>query len=181
MNLIIAAADPGNIAAINLAGDLLIPVIVGLLAGSVGAVLVSQTFASADRRRDHYAEAVAVLLSWCEFPYMIRRRVDDEPATLRRLADHGHELQERFARAEAWTTAESKEMGRKYTTLGTAVKKAIGPLLQEAWVSSPVTKPADMNLNGWGLENCSEARQQINEFRLHTSRRFGWRRLLHSD
>ena len=78
---------------------------------------MSQVFASADRRRDNYAEAVAVLLSWYEFPYMIRRRVNDQPATLQRLADHGHELQERLARAEAWTTAESKEMGQKYTAL----------------------------------------------------------------
>ena len=176
-----AATDTGNAASINLVGDLLIPVVVGLLAGSVGAALVNQVFASADRRRDNYAEVVAVVLSWCEFPYMIRRRVNDEPATLQRLADHGHQLQERLARAEAWTTAESKEMGQKYTTLVTAVKKAIGPLFQEAWESSPVTKPGDMILNGWGSEASSDVRQQINDFRLRTSRRFGWRRLLYSD
>jgi len=109
---------------------------------------------------------------------MIRRRVNDEPATLQRLADHGHHLQERLARAEAWTTAESQGMGEEYTTLATAVKRAIGPLLQEVWESPPITKPGDMNLNGWGSEACSDVRQQINNFRVHTSRRFGWRRLL---
>lgn len=165
-------------ASANLVGDLLIPLIVGLVGGSVGAVLVAQVFASADGRRDNYAEAVAILLSWCEFPFIIRRRVDDLPATLQRLAEHGHELQERLARSEAWVTAESNAMGAKYTTLISDVKVAIGPLLNEAWETPPITAAAEMNLNGWGAEACSRVRQQINEFRGQTSWRFGWRRIL---
>jgi len=173
--VVIAAATS---APVNLAGDLLIPLIVGLLGGSVGAGLVSQIFASADRRRDSYAEAVAILLAWCEFPYMIRRRVDDLPATLQRLADHGHGLQDRLARSEAWVTAESGAMGTKYTALISDVKASTGPLLNEAWESPPINGPADMNLNGWGAKACSGVRQHINEFRGRTSRRFGWRRIL---
>ena len=138
---------------------------------------MSQMFTSADRRRDNYAEAVAVLLSWCEYPFMIRRRVDDEPATLQRLAEHGHQLQERVARSEAWVTAESEKMGTDYSTLVTEVKTAMGPLLKEAWNSSPVNAPAQMILNGWGSDACSGVRQEINEFRSRTSKRFGWRRI----
>lgn len=168
-----AAAGSGS-----LVSDLLLPLIVGLLGGSVGAILVSQLFAAADRRRDNYAEAVAVLLSWCEYPYMIRRRVDDQPATLQRLVDHGHELQERLARAEAWVTVESEEMGQTYTALVAHVKADVGPLLKEAWESSAVSTPAEMNLNGWGGDACSDVRKQINAFRVQTTQRFGWRRLL---
>lgn len=171
------ATAAASAASTNLVGDLLLPLIVGLVGGSVGAVLVTQIFASADRRRDHYAEAVAVLLSWCEYPYMIRRRVDDEPSTLRRLVDHGHELQERLARAEAWVTAESEKMGDMYTALVAAVKGAVGPLLKEAWESSPANSAAAMNLNGWGGDACYDVRKQINDFRVHTSQRFGWSRL----
>lgn len=177
MSLIIATAAT-SVAEVDLAGDLVIPLIVGLVGGSVGAVIASQVFASADRRRDNYAEAVAVLVSWCEFPYMIRRRVDDTSATLQLLADRGHELQERLARAEAWVTAESEVMGAKYTHLAGDVKAATGPLLKEAWESQPVSTAAGMNLNGWGDEARSSARNQINEFRVQTSMRFGWKRLL---
>lgn len=177
MNLVLLATDAAAAASANLVGDLLLPLILGLVGGSVGAVLVSQVFASADRRRDHYAEAVAVLLSWCEYPYMIRRRVDDQPGTLQRLVDHGHDLQERLARSEAWVSTDSKKMGAKYTGLVSDVKAATGPLLREAWEASPITTAAGMNLNGWGSESCATVRQQISEFRAQTSRRFGWKRL----
>lgn len=178
MSWVAVATKATTATSVNLVGDLLVPLIVGLVGGSVGAVLVAQVFASADSRRDNYAEAVAVLLSWSEFPFMIRRRVDDLPATLQHLADHGHEFQERLARSEAWVAAESKAMGAKYTTLISEVKAAIGPLLKEAWESPPIAAAAEMNLNGWGAKASSGVRQQINEFRGQTPLRFGWRRIL---
>jgi hypothetical protein len=177
MSWMTLATEAATTTGVDLYGDLLLPLTIGLVGGSVGAALVSQMFASADRRRDNYAEAVAVLLSWCEYPFMIRRRVDDEPTTLQRLADHGHQLQERVARSEAWVTAESEKMGTKYSTLVTKVKAAMGPLLKEAWNSSPASTPTQMNLNGWGgSDGCAGVRQEINEFRSRTFKRFGWRR-----
>lgn len=180
MSLVLLATEAATGAGVSLASDLVLPLIVGLVGGSVGAVLVTQIFAAAGRRRDNYAEAVAVLLSWCEYPFMIRRRVDDTPETLQELVGHGHVLQERIARSEAWVSTESKKMGARYTTLLAEVKTATGPLLREAWEASPVTTAVGMNLNGWGAEACSAARHQINDFRLQTSRRFGWKRLLPS-
>lgn len=177
MRWLLTAAETAASPGINLAADLVLPLIVGLVGGSVGAVLITQLFAAADRRRDSYAEAVAVLFSWCEYPFMIRRRVNDEPASLQRLVEHGHELQERLARSEAWVTAESKKMGADYTSLVTSVKAAVGPLLKEAWESSPAGTAAQMNLNGWGSDSCADVRGQINEFRRQTSHRFGWSRI----
>ena len=171
------AAEPAATSFFDFAADLVLPLIVGLVGGSVGAVLMTQLFAAADRRRDSYAEAVAVLLSWCEYPFMIRRRVNDDPATLQRLVDHGHELQERIARSEAWVTAESRKMGAEYSSLVADVKTAVGPLLQEAWESTPAGTAAEMNLNGWGSDSCATVRGRINEFRRRTSHRFGSSRI----
>lgn len=162
----------------SLVGDLLIPAFVALIAGSVGAAVITQLFAAADRRREHYAEAVAGLLSWCECPYMVRRRVDDNPDTLQRLADHAHQLQERIARSEAWVTTENAAMGARYSQLISEVKAGVSSLLNDAWASEPIANPSEMVLGGWGRDECASAQKQIRQFRTATARRFGWRRLL---
>lgn len=61
-----------------------------MVAGLIGTIL-GKTRANATARRDRYAQAVRTLIAWAEYPYRIRRRTSDEPATLTALADRGHE------------------------------------------------------------------------------------------
>jgi hypothetical protein len=162
---------------IDVLTDVAVPIVAALVAGSVAAAIITQVFASADKRREHYAEAVAAMVSWCEYPYMIRRRVDDESSTLQRLAQHGHELQERITLSEAWVASEDKAMGEKYSKVIAEVKGIVAPLLTEAWTTGPVSGPGGMVLDGWGRDACARARNGINDFRMATRDRFGWRRL----
>ena len=68
---------------------------------------------AADRRRTRYAEIVQTLVAWVEFPYRIRRRVDDEPATLSALAALGHFLQEQLAGDQAWGPRRKSSRGTR--------------------------------------------------------------------
>lgn len=172
--LTIIAAEAAD--SVDLSRELLIPVIIALVAGSIGG-LVGRLNVTAERRREHYAEAVAALVAWCEYPYVIRRRTSDDPATLERIANTGHELQERIARAQTWVGTEHPKMGEAYRRLVRSVKGQVGPIIEEAWRCEPVASAEDMVLNGWGREQCSDAMEQIEQFGTSASRRFGSRRL----
>lgn len=148
-----------------------------LIGGSIAATFISHLQASAEKRRERYAEAVACLVGWVEYPYRVRRRVNDEAATLEALVQHGHELQERIARSEAWVTSESRKMGELYSALVADVKSEMGPLISEAWKSPPAVEPPSMVLNGWGQDARQRASLAISDFRKRTRSRFGWRRL----
>jgi len=55
-----------------------------LIGGSIAATFISHLQASAEKRRERYAEAVACLVGWVEYPYRVRRRVNDERKWLNR-------------------------------------------------------------------------------------------------
>lgn len=158
-----------------------IPLLTSLIGGSIAGTFINHRYASAEKRREQYAEAVACLVAWCEYPFMIRRRVNDQPATLERLVQHGHGLHERIAMAEAWVAAENPKMGQTYSSLVGLVKGKMGPLLNEAWNSSPASSPSVMVLDGWGRDAHQGACQAISAFRRRTHQRFGWRRLIRAE
>jgi len=76
-----------------------VPLLVVLLSSGVVSALVAVVAASsgvaAENRRQGYAAAVEAVVAWAEYPFRIRRRTSDDPATLSDLANLGHELQER--------------------------------------------------------------------------------------
>ena len=151
-----------------------IPVTVAVLTAAF-TLLINRLGASADRRRDHYAQAVQTLVAWIEYPYRVRRRTDDSPDTLRALADLGHDLQERLACHQAWIAAEKPATARKYAEVRSALGACVGPAANEAWTLPPVTTPAQMNLNGWGP--AQECAPFISSLQHEIERRFGLRRL----
>jgi hypothetical protein len=99
------------------------------LATAVGNQIISRLSDAADRRRDRYSDIVRTLVAWIEFPYRVRRRVDDEPVTLAGLAAIGHELQERLAGDQTWILAENHYVGRVYGEVRLAINKEVGPAL----------------------------------------------------
>ena len=148
------------------------------VAAILGAIL-SRGFArlgeATDRRRDRYAEAVQTLVAWTEYPYRVRRRTDDSPATLTALANHGHDLQERVALHQAWIGTEHPALANTYAEVRAVVDRLVGPLISEAWDHAPVTRAAGMNLGGWGpSKECHEA---IAKVQAAIQTRFGTRRI----
>lgn len=143
------------------------------LAGALGGVLLGQWAEERERRRAGYAEAVRVLIAWHEYPYRIRRRVDDEPPTLAALAEIGHALQEQLRYQQTWVSAENASVGRLYRQIAAEVTATCRPACTEAWTCAPASAPADMNLNGWGPPGIDN---RVTTLQNAISDRFGWRR-----
>ncbi|CAB4365425.1 MAG: hypothetical protein F2681_15030 [Actinobacteria bacterium] len=137
------------ITAWTFANDIGVPVTVAL-ATLVATTLIRQQSEARSRRRDRYAQAVAVLVAWVEYPYRIRRRTSDSPEGLSTLATVGHDLQQELARSRAWVEAEDAVVAEVYRTVVATLGAAIGPACCEAWESPPVATAAGMNLKGWG-------------------------------
>jgi hypothetical protein len=151
----------------------IVPVVVAGLT-AVATMFVTRASAAADRRRDRYASAVETLAAWLEFPYRVRRRTDDAPATLSKLADLGHELQERLACHQAWIATEHPELANTYAATIDALSALIGPALNEAWEMSPCAKASDMNLGSWGPAPASQ--RALADLQVQIENRFGARR-----
>ncbi|MGH9228305.1 MAG: hypothetical protein ACRD07_06145 [Acidimicrobiales bacterium] len=152
---------------------IVVPVAVAALT-AIATMLVTHAGEATNRRRDRYAEAVQTLVAWTEFPYRVRRRTDDEPATIAALADRGHDLQERLACHEAWIATEHPDLARAYADARATITDVVGPAVSEAWESAPVMKASDMNLNGWGPG--ADCKDTITALQHQIERRFGVRR-----
>lgn len=143
------------------------------LATSAATQFVTQWQAAADRKRERYSQAVQTLVAWVEFPYRVRRRVDDEPATLSKLADLGHGLQESLAGNRAWVEAENRRTARVYAAVAARLNAIVGPAISDAWGSAPISSAEEMVLGTWGPNEL--AVPLIEELQRAVSRRFRWR------
>jgi hypothetical protein len=152
-----------------------IPVVVAALTAAA-TLLISRAGDAANRRRDHYAQAIETLVAWIEFPYRVRRRTDDESATLSALASLGHDLQERLACHQAWIATECPPVAKTYKRARETVGSLVGPAITEAWGLPPVSKAADMNLGDWGPG--SACAPTISAVQHQVENRFGYRRLI---
>jgi hypothetical protein len=142
---------------------------------AAATLLLSRASEAANRRRDHYADAVATLVAWTEFPYRVRRRTDDLPETLSALAARGHDLQERLACHQAWIVTESTRAAAAYKQARTTVGPLVGGAVQDAWTCAPASTPAAMNLGDWGPGR--DCQPEIDRLLTSISTRFGWRRV----
>jgi hypothetical protein len=160
-------------------GAVLLGVVALLLTSSVIANIVTAAMtslrASAEIRRQRYAAAVELLAARIEFPYRIRRRTSDEPQTLTKLADIGHDLQQQLAQSRAWVTAENAVMGEVFDACIAALDEPFKNASRDAWDSDAVTGPKQMNLNGFGM---GEQQHVLASMQRALVYRFGWRRLI---
>jgi hypothetical protein len=156
------------------ADKLAIPILLAVISIIVTAALARSSEAT-NRRRDGYAAAVTTLVAWIEFPYRVRRRTSDSPEELARLANLGHDLQERLSCHATWIASECEWLGRRYSATRDGITAAVGPASIEAWRSAAVTTAGDMVLgNNWGPGAVSQP--LVGEFQHLVIWRFGWRR-----
>ena len=142
--------------------------------GAIVTMILTRVNEATNRRRDRYAEAVQTLVAWTEYPYRVRRRTADSPATLTALTNHGHDLQERLALHQAWIATEHPALADTYAESRATITRLVGFLISEAWDHAPVTRAAGMNLGGWGpSDECHEA---IANVQREVQNRFGIRR-----
>lgn len=129
-------------------------------------------------RRDRYAAAVGHLAAWTEYPYRIRRRTSDDPETLTRLADLGHQLQIDSACHRGWIAGESTAVGNLYDVWLEHVQAAVTGPASQAWQEGPVIHAAGMVLNGFGPPSAAPA---VTAVEAAVAYRFGLRRLMWSS
>lgn len=176
--LILAASTTGTL---DLVERLALPVLLAFiaLASALGGVLLGHWAAERERRRDRYADAVRTLIAWNEFPYRIRRRTDDNPATLNALAELGHTLQEQIRYHQTWVAAESPSVGDLYSRAIANQATHWGAMCKAAWNTPPAGSAAAMNL-GLDLSDAPNINDDITPLQTAISDRFGWRRVYRS-
>ena len=145
------------------------------LAGQLLTAGVARLRETAAVRRDRYADAVELVVARIEYPYRIRRRIDDNPATLAALAERGHNLQERLARTQAWVATESPAVAEVFDACVQDIDVPFKAACRQAWEAAPISTAAQMNLNGFGLGNQQDL---VDNLERATAYRFGARRLL---
>jgi hypothetical protein len=171
----VVAAEPSSTSSSSLATTVLVAVISSGVVAAVVNAITGNVRANANIRRDRYAQAVRYLVAWSEYPYRIRRRVDDEPLTRAALADRGHTLQEQRAEIAGWIAAESRTMSTIFDQCVRDMSTVVGPWCAEAWNSPPVTTGAAMNLKGFGPGDAGPIAARM-EYACRY--RFGLRRIL---
>src|SRR5688500_15515463 len=120
-------------------------VVVLIAAGALITFALSQLAATRDRQREEYAKALQSVVKWTEMPYRIRRRNASDQATMSRLVEAMHELQEEIAFHDAWLSVEAPEVAAAYRTLVSAVKVQCGDHLRNAWEVEH-SPPVPMNI-----------------------------------
>jgi hypothetical protein len=123
--------------------------LLGLLSGLLLA-LVNRRVETRARRREAYAAAMQILVEWIEYPYRIRRRTSDDPLELHRLADIGHDIQQRLRYHQTWIRLEHAPTGKLYAEVLRAISSRIGEACKDAWNQPPIDAAQGMNLGNWG-------------------------------
>ena len=155
--------------------------VIGASVGAILSAIATMVFArvneATNRRRERYADAVQTLVAWIEFPYRVRRRADNDPATLAALANRGHDLQERLAYHQAWIATEHPDLAQTYAATRAILNRDVGPFISDAWENDPIATPSDMNLGEWGPGKASS--DAITNLQNEIANRFGFRRIKH--
>ncbi len=101
-----------------------------------------------------YADAYAAVVSYQEFPFMIRRRRTPLPGHEEianderiRIADALQAVQEKLSNYTAQIKAESTEVSAKYDVLVHETRLIAGSYMREAWKAPPLDNDAGMNIS----------------------------------
>ena len=127
--------------------DELIPVIVAVIAAAIAVILAlaERRAARIDRKRTLFADALADVLRWVEFPYRIRRRSpSDEDRHEIVLAMH--ELQTRLTHHGSWLRLEDQRVADAFDELLSSAKERAADHMRAAWQADPITDDAGMNV-----------------------------------
>jgi hypothetical protein len=134
----------------------IIPVIVGVLAAAGGVITWFMNGVRTERARLQklYADAYSAVVSYQEYPYIIKRRrapTADHPeiAGEERLRISGglHGVQEQLNCYLAQISTESDAVSQKYTELVRSTRQVAGTYMHKAWEEPALDNDAGMNLH----------------------------------
>jgi len=141
------------------------------MAGILINILVSGHREQRNRRRETYAKAFAVCVSYREFVFVVRRRNGKKPEAERaRISAEMKKVQEEMAYFDAWMDTESPYVGGRYRKLVAATRDISGSLVGDAWKTPPITTDGEMKIKGIDLSGISQfERRYLDAVRDHLS------------
>lgn len=129
---------------------------IGLL-GTLLTIAVNGYMARKARKREQFAEALAVVLEYWEFPYVVRRRRHDEPAAERiRISEAMRDVQRRLAFHQNWIRTESQRVSKVYDELVVQTRTVIGGQIRQAWELPPITEDRQMNISDVSFDGLAD-------------------------
>lgn len=124
-------------------------VIAAVIAGTIAVItlIINGRRARADRQRELFAAAFGDVASYCEFPYIVRRRRHDAPEEERvRISTDLSEVQRKLNHNRAVLRVEAPRVARAYATLVDATRTTAGSAIRDGWNLAPVTSDAGVHV-----------------------------------
>lgn len=128
---------------------------IGTAAAGVFTWFVGGVRAERTRLQKLYADAYSAVISYQEFPYLIRRRrapTQEHPEIggeeRLRITGALHTVQEELNNYSAQISTESKAVSTKYDLLVNETRRIAGTYMHEAWDATPFDSDAGMNIAG---------------------------------
>ena len=132
-----------------------------LIAAAVSAVVAlvgiwqSARSSRQDRQRRLFGEACAVVMHYCEFAYIIRRRASDEENS--KISRELSTVQAALNRYNAILAVESRAVGEAYALLVTQTRAVVGPLIAQSWNEPIREQMSDMHVEDVDLSELDTA------------------------
>lgn len=132
----------------------IIPVIVGVVTAVVGAMtwLFNGVRAERARLQKLYADAYSAVVSYQEFPFVIKRRRGPTPNSPQiageerlRISGDLHAVQEALHNYGAQISTESSAVFAAYSTLVDTTRTVAGGYMHHAWKEEPLDNDPGMN------------------------------------
>jgi hypothetical protein len=124
-------------------------VIAAVIAGVIAVItmIVNGRRARADRQRELFGAAFGDIASYCEFPYIVRRRRHDLPEQERiRISTELSEVQSKLNHNRAVLRVEAPRVARAYTALVLATREVAGESIRQGWNLTPITADTEVHV-----------------------------------
>jgi hypothetical protein len=134
-----------------------VPIVVGALSALAGVVtwFVNGVRAERARLQTLYADAYSAVVSYQEFPYIIRRRRAPGPGDVQlaneerlRISTALHAVQEALNNYLAQISMESSAVSERYEVLVRETREVAGGYMRHAWQAPALDNDAGMNIAG---------------------------------
>ena len=113
-------------------------VIAAAIAGTIAIItlVVNGRRVRSDRQRELFGAAFGDVASYCEFPYIVRRRRHDLPEEERiRITTELSEVQRKLNHNRAVLRVEAPRVARAYTDLVEATRRIAGSAIHAGWTA----------------------------------------------
>jgi hypothetical protein len=123
-------------------------IVAAIVAGAVSLTTFALTGLRAriDRQRQVFADAFEAVMEYREYPFIVRRRSEDEPTKERqRISGDLSKVQARINGFKARLLIEDPLVGRRYAELVKQNRYVAGAMIKAAWDNPPISADEEMH------------------------------------